>query len=117
MRDLVQPLARDRASARYVVEERPDLGGRRWTAERDQQHRIDASGLAGRGRHRVEMSWTMSTRAFTCSTGVDSRTPWPRLKMWPGRPAARCRIARTDGSNVFGGDSSATGSRLPCTPT
>src|SRR3972149_1925859 len=33
--------------------------------------------------------------AITCSTGVSGSTPWPRLKMWPGRPAARSRIART----------------------
>ena len=27
--------------------------------------------------------------ACTCSSGVVGSTPWPRLKMWPGRPAAR----------------------------
>jgi len=44
-------------------------------------------------------SWTQSTKATTWSTGVPGRMPWPRLKMWPGRPPAwstipctRCRI-------------------------
>ncbi len=29
----------------------------------------------------------------TCSTGVDGRMPWPRLKMWPGRPPTRARMS------------------------
>ena len=29
-------------------------------------------------------SRTISTQAFTFSTGVSGRMPWPRLKMWPG---------------------------------
>ena len=38
-------------------------------------------------------SWTASTNATAFSTGVSGRMPWPRLKMWPGRPAAWSRIA------------------------
>ena len=50
----------------------------------------------------AECSWTMSTRARALSTGVCGRTPWPRLKMWPGRPAAwsRTAIARRRSSAV-----------------
>jgi len=40
-----------------------------------------------RGYRRL-ISCTPSTRARTCSTGVPGRMPWPRLKMWPGRPPA-----------------------------
>ena len=35
-----------------------------------------------------EYSCTKRARFFTFSTGVSGRMPWPRLKMWPGRPAA-----------------------------
>ena len=34
----------------------------------------------------ADSSCTMSTSALTFSTGVSWWTPWPRLKMWPGRP-------------------------------
>src|SRR5207237_6022992 len=112
---LLEPLARNVAPARDVVEERPDLRRSRRPAEGDQQHRVEPTCSAEGRAHRAESAWTMSTSAFTCSTGVDSSTPWPRLKMWPGRPAARRKMLRTAGSNVAGGDSRATGSRLPCT--
>ena len=36
-------------------------------------------------------SCTKRARFFTLSTGVSGRMPWPRLKMWPGRPAARLK--------------------------
>ena len=36
----------------------------------------------------AEYSCTKWARFFTFSTGVSGRMPWPRLKMWPGRPAA-----------------------------
>jgi hypothetical protein len=36
-----------------------------------------------------ENSCTMRARFFTFSTGVSGKMPWPRLKMWPGRPPAR----------------------------
>ena len=39
------------------------------------------------GRSRAR-SWTRSTRRRRSSGSVAGRTPWPRLKTWPGRPAA-----------------------------
>ena len=42
-----------------------------------------------RGGLRADSSATASIRRSTLSTGVCGSTPWPRLKMWPGRPAAR----------------------------
>ncbi len=58
-------------------------------------------------------SRTIWTTAFTFSTGVSGRMPWPRLKMWPGRVPVRrsrsCTLLRSSGS----GANSATGSRLP----
>ncbi len=67
---------------------------------------------------RALSSCTASTTAATCATGVSGRTPWPRLKTWPGRPPARSRM-RADAPRDLrrGGAKSATGSRLPCTPT
>ena len=38
--------------------------------------------------HALVAAWTKSTSRLTLSTGVCGRTPWPRLKMWPGRPPA-----------------------------
>ena len=35
----------------------------------------------------------MSTSARALSTGVCGSTPWPKLKMCPGRPAACCRTS------------------------
>jgi hypothetical protein len=34
-------------------------------------------------------SRTISTTAFTFSTGVSGRIPWPKLKIWPGRVPVR----------------------------
>ena len=48
----------------------------------------DASSCCLQGRN----SRTIWTTAFTFSTGVSGRMPWPRLKMWPGRvPVRRSR--------------------------
>ncbi len=74
-----------------------------------------------RGRHRAEpwrkrrgwllglavrpwalSSWTSSASRRRLSLGVSGSTPWPRLKMWPGRPPARsrtCRASRATTSN------------------
>ena len=41
--------------------------------------------------------------------------PWPRLKMWPGRPLAARRISLTRSSRTSSGAKSVMGSRLPCT--
>ena len=43
-------------------------------------------------------------------------TPWPRLKMWPSRPAAAASTCRVSASTASHGDSSTAGSRFPCTP-
>src|SRR5207253_1959947 len=83
-RHLLEALGRDAPPARDDLEEGSELVGRRGAAERDQEDRVDGS----RRTHRTlrsDRSWTMSTRARTCSTGVPGKTPCPRLKMWPGR--------------------------------
>src|SRR6185437_23900 len=59
---------------------------------------------------------TRSTTRRTASTGVVGKTPWPRLKMCPGRPSARAMMSWTRASSSAGGANSATGSRFPCTP-
>src|SRR5262249_17224076 len=89
----------DAASRRDDVEEGPDVLGLVRPPEGDQQH----------GVYRADSSWTMSTRAFTLSTGVSWWMPCPRLKMWPGRRAA-VRISPKL-------ESSTAGSRLPCPAT
>ena len=61
--DLLQTLGRNAAPARDDLEERPDLRGSRGPAEGDQQDAVD-------GAHRALSSWTISTSACTCSTGV-----------------------------------------------
>ena len=43
---------------------------------------------------RAQPCLTVSISSSTFSTGVPGSTPWPRLKMWPGRPAARASTAR-----------------------
>src|SRR5688572_13976451 len=60
--DELEPLGRHAAPARDVVEERPHLAGRGRPAERDQHDGVV-------GHRRSLSSWTISTRAFTCSTG------------------------------------------------
>src|SRR5438552_2477994 len=72
-RHLLETLGRDTSAARDDLEEGPDLAGRRGAAERDQEDRVD-----GRRTHRTrrsDSSWTISTSARTCSTGVTGRTP------------------------------------------
>ena len=53
----------------------------------------------------------------TASTGVVGTMPWPRLKMWPGRPAAAARTSATRASRTFSGAKRVMGSRLPWTAT
>src|SRR5687767_12488267 len=76
MRDFFEPFRRNAPTARDDLQEGTDLLGRRRPAEGDQEHRVD-----GAAHRRADNSWTMSTSAFTCSTGVDGKIPWPRLKM------------------------------------
>ena len=60
-------------------------------------------------------SLTILTTAWTFSTDVLGTMPWPRLKMWPGRPLAARRISFTRSSRTSRGAKSVMGSRLPCT--
>ena len=59
-------------------------------------------------------------RARPAASGRPGRsagsTPWPRLKMWPGRPPARSSTSSAASSTRSHGPSSTAGSRLPCTP-
>src|SRR5215471_1328960 len=107
VRDLRDARGGDAASRRDDVEKGPDVLGLAWPSEGDQQHRV----------YRADSSWTMSTRAFTLSTGVSWWMPWPRLKTWPGRRAAASRICRAAVRISAGFESSTAGSRLPCTAT
>ena len=60
-------------------------------------------------------SWTKSTRKRAFSTGVCCSTPWPRLKMWPGRLAAASSTSVARAAIVLRSTSRVIGSRLPCT--
>ncbi len=74
-----------------------------------------APGAPQRLTQRAETSWTRSTTRVRTSGSVSGRTPWPRLKMWPGaaRPSSTiCRTLRASGSQ---GANSRAGSRFPCT--
>src|SRR5262249_35214126 len=106
--DVLQPLGRDAPAARDVLQKRADLVGLRGAPEGDEKDSVD---------HLEDISWTMSTSAFTWSTGVSGRTPWPRLKRWQGRPPARRRISATRSRMYEGFAISTTGSRLPWTAT
>ncbi len=60
-------------------------------------------------------SRTISTHAFTFSTGVSGKIPCPRLKICPGLDPVRfsnsCTRARSSGIGAI----STAGSRFPCT--
>src|SRR6516162_8489257 len=87
----------------------------------------DASADDGNARHFLRLpeagarepdgaySSTKRARFFTLSTGVSGRMPCPRLKMRPGRPAARRRISSARDFSSFQSAKSNTGSRFPCT--
>ena len=68
------------------------------------------------GGHRQREPCTWRASACTCSSGVVGRMPWPRLKMCPGRPAARRRTSSAAASRRSSGPSSSVGSRLPWMP-
>ena len=40
-----------------------------------------------------EALWTYWASICTCSTGVEGRMPWPRLKIWPGLRPTRVRMS------------------------
>src|SRR5216684_3242526 len=107
MGDGVETLGRHATAGRDDLEKGPHVLRLLRPAERQEEHRVDA--------HRADSSWTMSTSAFTFSTGVSWWTPCPRLKMWPGRSWAPSRmpcVARRMAPTL---DRSTAGSRLPCT--
>ena len=58
-------------------------------------------------------SRTICTTAFTASTGVSGRMPWPVLKMCPGRVPVRFSSSVTLIFNSGRGAKSAPGSRFP----
>src|SRR6185312_9474843 len=57
--------------------------------------------------------FTQLATLITASTGVSGTMPWPRLKMWPGRPLAWRRISFTRASSTASGAKREMGSRLP----
>src|SRR5271163_4184121 len=81
------------------------------------RHILDALGRAmGEQEYRLfhgRNSRTISTTAFTFSTGVSGRMPCPRLKIWPGRPAARRKMSVARDFISSTSLKSSTGSRLP----
>src|SRR6185369_1580292 len=101
MLDRGQALVGHAAPARHVAQERHDLRGLGGAAEAEEQNGIDGGqavggAIAGAGRrlchgfaHLRLISWTQWTSRETWPTGVSGRMPWPKLKMWPGRPAGR----------------------------
>ncbi len=82
-------------------------------ARADQIVRGGQAGETGADHDDLHAPCTSSTTRCRCSTGVSGRTPWPRLKMWPARPAARASTSRTLPSSTGSGARQATGSRLP----
>ena len=61
-------------------------------------------------------SCTSSTRRPRSAGSVAGRTPWPRLKMCPRRPATASRIRVRRRLDPLPGAEQQRGSRLPCTP-
>src|SRR5205807_7182257 len=56
---------------------------------------------------RLEDACTVSTISFRLSSGELGRTPWPRLKMCPGRPPAARSTSSVRSTTVAAGPSSA----------
>jgi hypothetical protein len=79
VRHLFENLRRNRAAAADEVELLRHILDALGRAMAQQEYRL----LHGR------KSRTISTTAFTFSTGVSGRMPWPRLKIWPGRAPVR----------------------------
>src|SRR5580765_144749 len=104
---LLDGLVRDRTAGANVLEVRADV---REVGRAAVRHQHD------RGLHAAVRSWTSSTILFRSAGSVSGSTPWPRLKMWPGRPPAASRIAIAADSTRSNGPSRSAGSRFPCTP-
>src|SRR5262245_16395494 len=105
--ELLDRLVGDRPARADVLEVRPDV---REVGRAPVRHEDD------RRFHAAVRSWTSPTILFRSAGSVSGRTPWPRLKMCPGRPPAASRIAITPGSTRSKGPSRSAGSRFPCTP-
>ena len=84
-----------------------------WQREGDANHRPGRRWAIRPAARQPPFTAAISSRTF--STGVCGSTPWPRLKMWPGRPPARASTSRARRRTVSRSASSTTGSRLPCT--
>src|SRR5262249_17838630 len=62
----------------------------------------------------VPAVWTRSTTRSRTAGSVSGKTPWSRLKMWPGWPSFSARTARTSAATASHGPRQTAGSRLPC---
>src|SRR5829696_3347396 len=107
---LLDGLVGDWPTLADVLEVRTDV---LWGGRRAVRHENDG----------VAQAWTAAVRSCTSSrrrrswTGsVLGRTPWPRLKMCPGRPPAASRMASVAHSTRSHEPRSSAGSRLPWTP-
>ncbi len=84
LRELLDRLVGHRPARADVLEIRPDV---REVGRAPVGHQHD------RRLHAAVRSWTSSTMRLRSAGSVSGSTPWPRLKMWPGRPPAASRIA------------------------
>src|SRR5438105_4919688 len=80
---------------------------------RRRTYRLEAD---GDGAALAVRSCTSAHSRPSASGSVSGRTPWPRLKMWPGRPPARRSTSSVVASTRSHGPRRTAGSRLPCTP-
>src|SRR6266566_3395460 len=116
MLDLLDYFRRKRASASYSQQEIGNLIDGIRAAVRKQEHTCVLVRIAHFSTAALaEYSCTYAASAFTFSTGVSGKMPWPKLKMCPGRPAARSRISWAQSFTFFQAENSTTGSRFPCT--
>src|SRR3954447_8327931 len=99
----------DRLAAADVLEVRPDVVRARRASIGHQDHGIAHAATSVR-------SWTSSTRRRKTAGSVSGTTPWPRLKMWPGRPPARASTSSAPAATRSQGPSRAAPSRLPWIP-
>src|SRR5881628_1403133 len=103
MRDLVDDLLVAWPAAAHLIEIRLDiLRPDRRPVGQEQYGRVH-------GRN----SRTISTTAFTFSTGVSGRIPCPRLKICPGRAPVRFSRSVTCSFNSAIGANRMVGSKLP----
>ena len=106
--EIVEVLGRDRPAAADVRVVGGNVGEALRRAVRHQDHRgpFNAAGSDTRlhSRGPDELGEPRDR-----SGSVRGRTPWPRLKMWPGRPPARSSTSRAAASTRSHGPSSTAG--------